>query len=166
MPILKNPKIRRIRQVIWSNVLWIVWATWWGGLSFYAIVVIPIGTELIGSVEQGFISQKVTQWHNWLSLLFVMFLAIDAHVRRRGTLWIIVALLVFINIMLVVWHSILSSQMDFEQKTVPSGFYAQHAVYLWFTAAQWIVGMAMPLFLLPIGTRRDPFERQGSESIP
>ncbi|MFM8571811.1 MAG: hypothetical protein ACKOAU_09465 [Pirellula sp.] len=42
---------------------WILWGLWWGGLSFYAIVVVPIGTEQIGSVAQGFITQRVTQWH-------------------------------------------------------------------------------------------------------
>lgn len=33
---------------------------WWGGLCFYAVVIVPIGTEVIGSVEQGFITQRVT----------------------------------------------------------------------------------------------------------
>jgi len=46
----------------WQYCLLIVWAVWWGGLCFYAIVVVPIGTEVIGAVEQGFNTQQVTRW--------------------------------------------------------------------------------------------------------
>ena len=49
--------IRSIGRTTWSSFLLLVWAAWWGGLCFYAMVVVPIGTELIGSVEQGLITQ-------------------------------------------------------------------------------------------------------------
>ena len=52
---------QRIGCAAWRLFLLLVWAAWWGGLCFYAVVVVPIGTELIGSVEQGFITQRVTQ---------------------------------------------------------------------------------------------------------
>ena len=139
----------RFREATWSNLLWIAWGIWWGGLSFYAIIVVPIGTELIGSVEQGFITQKVTLWHNGLSILFVFCLAIEAYRRKSRALWVVVSLLMMIDLALVVDHIKISSQMDFKNQSVPSGFYAQHANYLWITAAEWVLGMAIPLCLMP-----------------
>ena len=132
------------RNALWINFLWIGWAMWWGGLSFYAICVVPIATDLIGSIEQGFVTQRVMQWHNSISLIFVVCLAIDAFFQRRRVLWVVVAILSLIIIGLLVGHFILSSQMDFVQHTVPDGFYSQHAIYLWITACEWIIGMTIP----------------------
>ena len=142
--------IQRIGCETWRLFLLLVWAAWWGGLSFYAVVVIPIGTELIGSVEQGFITQRVTQWHNGLSGLFFVCLLIDASGRRRRELWAIVVVLAIIDIALVVWHAKLTGMMDFKQQAVPGSFYAQHAIYLWITLAEWLLGIAMPIWIIPI----------------
>ena len=151
----KNRSIdaNRFRKAIWTNLLWIAWAIWWGGLSFYAIIVVPIGTELIGGVEQGFITQRVTLWHNGLSISFVICLAIEAYSRKSRVLWVVFSLLMMIDIALVVGHAKLTSQMDFKQQSVPSGFYAQHASYLWITAVEWVIGMAIPLCLMPQSTK-------------
>ncbi len=144
-------KIAKERSVLlaltWESFLWISWGMWWGGLSFYAIVVVPIGTEQIGSVEQGFITQKVTLWHNVITILFVLALSIDAFCRKKRASWVVVVLLATITVALLIAHSMLSSQMNFQEKSVPNHFYSQHAIYLWITAAEWFVGMSVPLFL-------------------
>ena len=37
-------------------------ALWLGGFTFYALVVVPTGTDVLGgSVEQGFVTQAVTR---------------------------------------------------------------------------------------------------------
>jgi len=131
----------------WRHLLLILWAMWWGGLCFYAIVVVPIGTEMIGTVEQGFVTQQVTQWHNGLSIVFLICLWIEAYLRSSRTLWIVGALLLAINIGLVAWHYWLTSMMDFQDQSVPSDFYAKHAVYLWITAAEYFIGLALPIWL-------------------
>ncbi len=120
---------------------------WWGGLSFYAIVVVPIGTNLIGSVEQGFITQQVTSWHNLLFLFFVICLCFEAILRRKRSFWAIVAILAVVNGLLFIGHAMLSRQMDFEKQTVPAGFYASHAIYLWITAVEWFAGIALPIWM-------------------
>ena len=139
-----------IGRATWRVLLLLVWAAWWGGLCFYAVVVVPIGTDLIGSVEQGFITQRVTQWHNGLSVLFLVCVLIEARRRRSHGLWAIVAMLAIIDVALVVWHAKLTGMMDFQQQAVPGSFYAQHAIYLWITAAEWLLGMALPIWIFPI----------------
>ncbi len=137
----------RSRLILWECFLWIAWAVWWGGLSFYAILVVPIGTEQLGSVEQGFITQKVSLWHNGMTVLFVLCLAIDALDRNKRALWVVVSLLAMITFALIIAHSLLSGQLDFREKTAPPSFYSQHAIYLWITAAEWLVGLSVPLFI-------------------
>ncbi len=139
-----------IGSAIWEVFLRLLWAAWWGGLCFYAVVVVPIGTNLIGSVEQGFITQRVTQWHNGLSGVFLVCLLIEACRRRSPALWGIAAVLAIIDIALVVWHAKLTGMMDFQQHAVPGRFYSQHAIYLWMTACEWLLGVAMPIWILPL----------------
>ena len=141
----------------WNQCLLLVWASWWGGLCFYAVVVVPIGTEVIGSVEQGFITQRVTQWHNGLSCIFILCLLIEAYRRSSRVLWAGGAVLAIIEIALVAWHLHLTSMMDFQHQSVPKGFYSAHALYLWLTAIEWIVGLTMPAWIFaitPVQVRR------------
>ena len=129
----------------------LVWAAWWGGLCFYALVVIPIATEIVGSVEQGFITQRVTQWHNALSGLFLLCVLTEAFRTRRTALWAFAASLSIIDIGLAVWHSRLTDMMDFQHRTVSSDFYTEHATYLWITAVEWALGIVIPIWFLPTG---------------
>lgn len=144
------------RQQVGNLVFLILWCCWWGGLTFYALVVVPIGTEIIGSVEQGFITQRVTGWHNVLSGLFLLTLLLAAYRRRSRVLWIFAAALSLILFALVVWHVRLTRMMDFEQQTVPGNFYAEHAIYLWITAAEWALGMVVPIWIFPPSLRHVP----------
>lgn len=133
---------------LWRAAIWILWALWWGGLSFYAIVVVPIGTEQIGSVAQGFITQRVTQWHNLLCILMTLSLAIEAYRTTNGFLWAGCGTLGVLTALLLAGHALLTQQMDFRAETVPANFYSKHAIYLWLTAAEWCVGLVLPWFLL------------------
>lgn len=161
-----DSSIRAIGSAIWKVFLLLVWAAWWGGLCFYAVVVVPIGTELIGSVEQGFITQRVTQWHNALSGLFLICLFVEAGLRRSRSLWAIATVLAIIDIALVVWHAKLTRMMDFQQQAVPGSFYAQHAIYLWITAAEWLVGMAIPIFPFTARVKSQPCDYDRHRSNP
>lgn len=140
--------IRTIGSRTWKVFLLLVWAAWWGGLGFYAVVVVPIGTDIIGSVEQGFVTQRVTQWHNGLSVLFLVCLVIEASRGRNRWLWAMTVVLGIITITLLIWHVKLTEMMDLQQRAVSVAFYAHHAIYLWLTAAEWLVGMAMPSWII------------------
>ena len=140
-----NRRLRHASRLLWQAGRILLFAAWWGGLSFYAIVVVPIGTDQIGSVEQGFITQQVTRWHNALLIAMTAFLMIEAWWRRNRWLWIIVAGMTLIAVTLLFEHARLTGMMDFANQTVPSGFYQQHAIYLWLTAAEWLLGIFVAL---------------------
>ncbi len=144
-----NASQRSWLAAAWRIVLLLLWGVWWGGLCFYAVVVVPIGTDSIGSVDQGFITQRVTNWHNLILGVFVLCLAVEAYRRRARVLWVFAAALGIVLIALVLWHARLTGMMDFEYRSVPGSFYGQHAVYLWITAAEWGLGILLAAWLLP-----------------
>jgi hypothetical protein len=128
-------------QPLYFFILLIVFALWWGGLTFYALFVIPVGTEAIGSVAQGFITQKVTLWHNRISLAILALLAVDAYRNSSRWRWAFTLWLTICTLLLMSLHAQLSQQLDFQTKSTPESFYNLHAIYLWLTTAQWLSGL-------------------------
>lgn len=141
--------------LLWNYLLLLVWASWWGGLSFYAIAVVPIATEQIGSTSQGFITREVTQWHNVLFAVVLALLLAEAIRRRSVSLGGLFGILFGVGVGLFLDHSYLSKQMDPNQRTVPEGFYADHAVYLWLTAIEWFLGILVLGWLVPVQSNRN-----------
>src|SRR5205823_11562729 len=67
-------------------------AFWMGGFTFYALVVIPTGNHLLGSIEQGLVTQQVTKWMNLMGVVALLILLPSA--RRswwRSGSWIVMA---------------------------------------------------------------------------
>ncbi len=144
----RNPENRKLATTkmlshVWQSWLLLLWAMWWGGLSFYALFVVPIATEQIGSASQGFITQQVTLWHNGLTGAFLLCLGIESIRRHTYFLWSVTLGLGLIEAALIYWHRHLTLAMDFEEQSVPSGFYGEHAIYLWLTAAEWLIGLCL-----------------------
>ena len=140
-------KFIRAAKDVWRAGIWILWAFWWGGLSFYAIAVVPIGTEQIGSQSQGFITQWVTHWHNLLGTIMTICLAMEGYRTSRRSLYLLATLVGFVTSLLFVDHWILSSQMNFQDRSVSENFYKQHVVYLWITTVEWFLGLLVPFVL-------------------
>jgi len=130
-----------------NYLLLLLWSVWWGGLTFYAAVVVPIGTEILGSMDQGFITRRVTLWHNAVSVVFLFVLLLVTIRRRSRGLGIITAVMSLPTVALILWHSRLSGLMDFVHQIVARHFYTEHAVYLWITVVEWGFGMLMPIWL-------------------
>jgi len=139
----------RLLLSLWNLVLLLAWASWWGGLSFYAIAVVPIATEQIGSTSQGFITREVTQWHNGLFVVVLVLLFAESVRRRSVSLGCVIVLLFGVCIGLFLDHAYLSQQMDPVRRTVSEGFYADHAIYLWLTAIEWLLGILVLGWLVP-----------------
>ena len=134
----------------WSSRLWhfavdLLLCVWWGGLTFYAAIVIPIATELLGAETQGFVTQQVTRWLNALTTVWLVMVAVDAVRHRSHWRWLLWAALALCQIALFVDHARLTRLMDFSTQAIAidrARFYAEHQVYLWITVVQWLMGLA------------------------
>lgn len=122
-------------------------AAWWGGLTFYGGVVVPLGTARFGAAEQGMVTRDATQWLHGLAVLAAIGLSVVAWNnpagRRRGPL-LSACFLLTTTAVLVALHRQLSGQIDPATDTPldPDRFYQWHRAYLAVTTAQWLVGLA------------------------
>ena len=137
-------------------------AVWQGGFVFYGGVVIPIGTRVLGSdVEQGFITQAVSERLNWIGIICLLIwaasLAVDrkthfsraepiARDRRVHSLsWLIWIGLAIGMLGLFVLHYFMDLQLDSQTQTVRDfkQFKQLHRFYLGISTLQWIGAMAL-----------------------
>jgi hypothetical protein len=119
---------------------------WQGGFTFYAGVVVPIGTEILGSaVDQGFITQKVTVWLNVAGVAAVAFMVWEAAVAKdpcRWRRWVRVASLLVMAgglVILYAMHPLLDELLLGAESRVLNRprFRELHRVYLWTSTVQW-----------------------------
>jgi|688.fasta_scaffold06464_6 ABC-type enterochelin transport system permease subunit len=113
-----------------------------GCLTFYAAIVVPAGTSVIGSTDQGFVTRLVTWRFNaiaspcWVSLLLIHW--------KRGKLSLRSLLLTMIVIQAGLWYIYiyLDAAMDPSRQEIidSESFYARHQAYLWLTTAQILIG--------------------------
>ncbi len=132
--------VKRIdRPRLWRYLVVLAVVFWLGGLSFYALIVVPVGTDVLGSTAQGFITQRVTNQLNLVSSAILVLLLANA-IMRRGRLligsWLVMAAA---QVVLILMHPWLDSMLDAKIQEISDGalFYARHGVYLDATAAQW-----------------------------
>ena len=125
-------------------------AIWWGGFTFYASVVVPVGSEILGSSRtQGFITQVVTHWLNVASALTILMLALDLWLNRRARktfnfvleAGIAIGLLICLAT-LVFLHPKMDELISLAGETISdeAEFYKIHRFYLWVSTIQWALG--------------------------
>lgn len=123
-------------------------AVWFGGLTFYSLVVIPTAHAVLRShLRVGFITQGVTHWINAagvavLALLIWDYLATRKEGTRRlrlGT-W---ALMAIAQATLLALHPVLDGHLDSASKQIagPERFYELHRLYLLATTVQWAAAL-------------------------
>jgi hypothetical protein len=123
---------------------------WQGGFTFYVSVVVPVGTEVLGSaLRQGFITREVTFWLNIAGAIALVVLLLDLMVcrdpvrlraRLRWGLWLFMALCQG----LLFWlHTCLDRLMQVRGRIVldPEAFYPIHRLYLWTHTLQCTAGL-------------------------
>src|SRR5262245_552626 len=117
-------------------------AFWMGGFTFYALIVIPTGNRVLGSIEQGLVTQQVTQWMN---LLGVASLAILLPGARRSR-WLAASWLIMAAALAALYwlHPRLDALIDGSQRVVSdeARFYRWHQAYLVAVTVQWVAAMA------------------------
>ena len=119
-------------------------ALWWGGLTFYALVVVPIGSDVFGATAQGFVTQRVTHWLNGIGVVTLVLLLWNLTAVRRRLLIVTWLLLASCLASLAMLHGSLDGLLDPQSQTVNDAerFYKLHRVYLVLTAVQWLAGLA------------------------
>lgn len=134
-------------QYLRSFLAHFLFALWFGGLTFYAAFVVPIGGALLGETTQGYVTQQVTIRLNTLAVVALIFWAwemmANLRLRQRGVaIWGFQAIILLGLVML---HVKLSSMLDLEDRSGPisAEFYFWHRLYLIGTTVQWLLGLAM-----------------------
>ncbi len=131
---------------------------WWGGLTFYSLVAVPIGVDVLGgATEQGFITRLVTGWINLagaatlcilLGSMWAIWKSLGKPARAVLTAtWLVMALA---QLILLVVHPQLDAMLDPQTQGIddPTKFHALHEFYLTVTGIQWFAGLAHLLILL------------------
>ena len=143
----------------------LAFAGWVGGFTFYAGVVIPAATELLGSHRAaGFITQAITNPLNGIAVaaLAVFFWNVRAGwpvavARERRGLTGALSFLAAGEAALLALHPLLDARLDTVTRTIRAGthFTAWHRAYLWISTAQWFAALALLWFMLAVWRRED-----------
>lgn len=139
----------------------VVMALWWGGLTFYAAVVVPVGTEVLESTElQGLVTQQVTRYLNMLGLLAVgaicwILLRLEGtrSMAKAKELLALGAILLALQGGLYWLHGELGRQLI--DDTDREAFYQTHRIYLLLVAVQWGFGLMSLVQILKLWRRID-----------
>jgi hypothetical protein len=133
-------------------VVALLFAIWWGGFTFYAGIVVPIGQRVLGSATaQGFVTQPVSDRINLIGAIVIVMLgwnlvsarrAASPRVRRVLVIsWVVLAIA---QLVLFVLHPRLDGMLDLTTRSIAvdrSVFYAMHRVYLLVATAQWLAAI-------------------------
>ena len=124
---------------MWRYLNILAVAFWLGGLSFYALVAVPVGTDILGSTGQGFITQRVTNHLNLIAAGILVLLVANGHSAARPAAHRKLAGPGGNAVALFVMHPWLDAMLDATTQGISDGalFYKRHGIYLDVTALQW-----------------------------
>jgi hypothetical protein len=146
-------------------------AMWMGGFTFYALVVIPTATKVLGSIRlAGFITQQVTNWLNLIGVAVILFFLWNVtaewnqqtRVRRMclAGMWGVMALT---HSGLFIVHRFIDHQLTIPSHTIGDydGFLTLHTVYLFIATTQWVAALIYLWLLFGCWRRSDMEGRVG-----
>jgi hypothetical protein len=129
---------------------------WQGGFTFYAAVVVPVGQQELGSLQQGFITRQVTNYLNLSGAVALMLLgwdlaaSRDQSARRRWTRWAAWVGMISMLLALAWLHQHLDQLLNLELRELanPRAFRTGHRWYLWLSTVQWAIGLSFAVLTL------------------
>ena len=145
----------RVAPILIRLLTWATFAIWFGGFTFYVSIVVPTGTEIMGTARaQGAITRAVTPWLNGACGLAVLMMLVDAAwtyapsttqgKSSRARWWGLASALVILLLLiaLVILHPKLDGMIEGEGLKIRLSerdtFYQWHRAYLWVSTLQWI----------------------------
>ena len=139
-----------IIKTIFRTLLLASFSIWFGGFGFYAAVVVPVGTKVLGSArQQGLITQQVTHQLNVVCGIAVAMMLIESvsgwkQLRRPSRAWQAAMVVVILAslIVLCILHQIMDPLIEPSSQTIADEdqFYLLHRIYLWTSTVQWVAG--------------------------
>ena len=126
---------------------------WQGGFTFYAAIVVPIGTAALGSaLEQGRITRQVTESLNLSGAVALAIFALDTSATpslrwSRWTTWLIMALALGVLFTLHARLDALFLPDDLKILDRPT-FRLLHRTYLWVSTVQWAAAIGFAVLSL------------------
>ena len=145
---------------------------WQGGFLFYAAVVVPAGTELLGAGTQGEVTREVTAWLNrigfaWAAVTLWDLLADPPPASRRRKrlalgLW---AVAVVAIVWLVVLRGALGELLDSDagRSASRAAFRRSHVAYLWLSTLHWLIGLYLAYDCVARWGRPNPNDDERTE---
>lgn len=118
-------------------------SVWMGGFTFYAAVVVPVGTRVLDSAMlQGMVTREVTHWLNLLGVAAVTGILVNAMTTKGAERKPSIALslsLVATLVILCGLHYRMDQMLDIQNRIVLEQelFYRWHQFYLWTSILQW-----------------------------
>ena len=136
--------------MLWRYLVVVALASWWGALTFYGMVVVPAGTEILGSADQGRVTQQVTRTLNLVGVAVIVLLFFDQRRSATRLRWVVWLVFTVCQGALFAIHVWLSGLLEIGTETPAdySHFYAVHRIYLFTTAAQWGAGLWLLWFVM------------------
>jgi hypothetical protein len=131
--------------LLWRSIVLAAFAFWQGGFTFYAAVVVPIGTEVLGSpMEQGAITRRVTVYLNVAGGVALVLFAVDNAVSRDPARWRwlvrwLAWLGMAVTLGVLVWLH--PRMVELFEAGLLQQFRGHHRWYLWISTVQWGFGV-------------------------
>jgi hypothetical protein len=139
-------------------------ALWQGGFTFYASFVVPVGVDVLGShLDQGFITQRVTDRLNLVGALALPILAWDLATGSGGGRWLkrwqwVNWALLAVTLGGLCWlHLTMDAMLDADQHDILEyeSFRRSHRQYLMVSTLQWGISLVFLAVTLWCWRRED-----------
>lgn len=122
-------------------------AIWVGGFTFYSAVVIPVLHDVLGSLDTGYVTQRVTDFLNVAGVVAVLFWWAAVWVEwpigsvrvRRLRLGLLAGTTLLLAV-LIVLHRVMDARLEAGSLR---GFYPLHRAYLAASTAQWFMNLGL-----------------------